>query len=248
MQVYVRKSCGTSIALQVESDISIANIKAKIESEEGIPVCNQTLIYNGKKVEDGRTVSDYNIEKEALLHLVETEGSMRITVKTKDDKTTFVDVNPNETVLSLKVRIWSEIPEMVTPCLQRLVYNDKELKQSEPLSHYSICAGSTISCECIPEDTLVRVKLLSGKSISVTIPLNEKIATLKSKLKPQSGIEPDHQQLFCDGKVLEDQRTIRSYHLNASSSLILSKFTAYKTIRNIMFAFRYKAPKYMNAA
>ena len=250
MQVYIRKSCGTSIALQVES---IANIKAKIESEEGIPVHNQTLIYNGKKVEDGRTLSDYNIEKEALLHLVETKGLMRITVKTQDDKTTFVDVNPTETVLSLKVRIWSEVPEMVTPSLQRLIYNDKELKQSEPLSHYSICAGSTIFCECIPEDTLVRVKLLSGKSISITIHLNAKIATLKSKLKPQSGIEPDYQQLFCDGQLLEDRRTIRSYHLNASSSLILGKFTAYKTVRNIMFAFRYKQTctrpqKYMNAA
>ena len=224
MQVYVRKSCGTSIALQVESDILIANIKAKIESEEGVPIHNQTLIYNGKKVEGGRTLSDYNIEKEALLHLVEAEGSMRITVKTQDDKTTFVDVNPNETVLSLKVRIWSEIPEMVTPCLQRLIYNDKELKQNELLSHYSICAGSTILCECIPEDTLVRVKLLNGKSIPIKIHLNAKIATLKSKLKPQSGIEPDHQQLFCDGQLLEDGRTIRSYHLNASSPLILGKF------------------------
>ena len=252
MQVYIRKSCGTSIALRVESDISIANVKAKIESEEGIPVCNQTLIYNGKKVEGGRKLSDYNIEKEALLHLVETEGSMRITVKTQDGKTASVDVNPSETVLSLKVRIWSEIPEMVTPCLQRLIYNDKELKQSKPLSHYSICAGSTIFCECIPEDTLVRVKLLNGKSIPIKIHLNAKIATLKSKLKPQSGIEPDHQQLFCDGQLLEDRRTIRSYRLNASSPLILGKFTAYKTVCNIVFAFRCKQtctrpPKYTNA-
>ena len=235
MQVYVQKSCGTSIALQVESDITMGDIKGKIYMEEGIPECNQTLIYDGKKVEDGRTLSDYNIEKEALLHLVETRGSVRITVKTQDGKTTSIDVNPNETVLSLKVRIWSEIPDMVTPSLQRLTYNNKELKQTKPLSHYSICAGSTINCEWIPEDTFVRVKLLNGDCIPITIHLNKKIATLKSKLEPQSGIEADHQQLFCDGQLLEDRRTIRSYRLNGNSQLILCKFTAYKTVRNNMF-------------
>ena len=237
MQVYVQKSCGTSIALQVESDITMADIKGKIYMEEGIPECNQTLIYDGKKVEDGRTLSDYNIEKEALLHLVETRGSVRITVKTQDGKTTSIEVTPNETVLSLKVRIWSEIPDMVTPSLQRLTYDDKELKQTKPLSHYSICAGSTINCEWIPEDTFVRVKLLNGERIPITIHLNEKIATLKSKLEPQSGIEAGHQQIFCDGQLLEDRRTIRSYRLNGNSQLILCKFTPYKTVRNtgIMF-------------
>ena len=227
MHVYVRKSCGQSIVVRVKSTSTIADIKAEIESEEGVPLANQTLVYDGKKVEDGHTLSDYNIQKEALLYLFETKCSMQITVKTQDSKTTSVDVNPNETVFSLKVRIWSEIPEMVTPSLQRLIYNDEELKETELLSHYSICANSTILVN-VPQKLLV--KLLNGNFISATIHLDETVSALKSKLKPESGIEPNHQQLFYNGEVLEDRRTILSYNLSTKSLLILCKSLSVENI------------------
>jgi hypothetical protein len=99
MEIFVKTFTGKTIILEVEASDTLENVKLQIQDKEEITLENQVLTFDDKILENGRTIADYNIQKESTLYL--TESTLGITTNTEINSQLNLYPNPSNEYLNV---------------------------------------------------------------------------------------------------------------------------------------------------
>jgi len=216
---------GKTITIDVEASDSIGHVKEKVYLQDTIPVDHQNLVFDGKKLEDGKTLSYYNIPKESVIYLVicfpkGPKGGMQIFVKTLTGKTITIDVETSDLVETVKKEIYER--ENLPVAHQTLVFDGKKLENKKTLLDYNIISESTLHLVfSLKGGMQIFVKTLTGKVLTLDLESSDLIESVKDQVYAKEEIPVDKQTIIFQSKILENGKTLADCNVTSELTLYI---------------------------
>ena len=200
----------------VEAD-TVHSMKQRLSDLQDVPVCRQTLLFQGVALENHRTVGEVGLfGREVLLQIVPL---INITLLFHDGSSVPLQVAQNETVGAIKTTIeenWA-IPSF-NQCLR---LNGLILEAGRTVSDYHIEEETTIVVGLNRPRTMVFLKTLTGETIMVRVDRDDTVASVKRIIEQQERIPVERQRLIFMGEQLNDRHRFLGYRIEQESAVHL---------------------------
>ncbi|XP_068717377.1 polyubiquitin-B-like [Montipora capricornis] len=208
-------------SLRVRTSDSVESLKRKIMVKVGVSVQDQRLIYSGRQLEDGCTLTDCRITDKCKVHLTLRlrGGGMEIFAKLLNGKLLRLGVAPDDLIENVKVKIQDEVG--ISPDEQELFCDGRKLKNGRTLRHYNIQDDFTLTV--VSESVMeIYVKCPSTEeTITLAVKSSDDIRDLKKKFQAQQGILAKKQILMFNSEELKNSRSVADYNIQNGSFLSL---------------------------
>ncbi len=219
----MQHSSGHLFTLHGHPGTTIEEVKAKIHKRQGIPPHQQELLFAGKQLVDGHTLSDYGVHEQSSLPLLVIHR-FHILIVTSTGKRINLDVVSSDTIKEVKVKIADK--EDIPSEQQSLHFNGHKLLDLFTLHEYKVQEDTTLDLHVIGLDQYreIAVRMPIGRTIILEARANDKVESVKAKVHEKGAILPSQQHLIASElhrMELEDDNTLDYYDIRDGSTVYL---------------------------
>ena len=232
-KIFVKAPFHAPMRVDVHKSDTVADVKIKVqrilvdlaadeqvEFPEFVPH-KQELMIAGKKLSNDQVLGDLGIRDGDTLHLLFTQRQCsleEIVIKTFSGDNFTVQVTLDDTVETVKTKICER--HNISPENQKIIYTGRELEDHVRLGDLNVHTATTFYLEVL-QPPKIFVKPLMGEAITLDFDPNMTVASVKSEIQENVGINSNQISLLFGGRSLEDGETLGSCGVQNKSTIYM---------------------------